>query len=471
MFRTLFVVIAAASLLVPHSARGESRLALVMGQSAYRSVPALPNPVRDARAIAQALTDVGFEVTSASDLSEHQIRENIGEFAGKVGTKGPNAVALVFYAGHGVQIDGENYLMPVDVDPKREADVPIQAIRLNDLLNALTSVPNRMRIVLLDACRNDPFPAINKTAGHGLALVDAKISVLGTFVSFSTSPGAEADDGDGANSPYAAALLSALKEKGITIEDALKHVRVAVNKATGGRQTPWDSSSLTENFEFAPLPGAETGTPKQVVAKRTVDEWRRELEGKPVETADEIVVADGTEESYEAFVGLYAQPPFSLQAREWLDRHRRMVAWNKAVITNAAPGFRAFLAQYPDSDLAATARKLEERLRNRPSTAQAVAATVVSAPGAAATPIGAGAAPQVAAAPPNASQPAPTCACSEPPQKKTEPPPKKRAEANRPKRVERAAPWRTPSSSGYYSGGGNSGNNSGYGTGYGRSGY
>jgi hypothetical protein len=466
MFRILFAAVAAASLLVSHSAYAESRLALVIGQSAYHSVPALANPVSDARAVTQALTDIGFEVTSASDLSEHQMRDEIGDFAGKVAANGPDAVALVFYAGHGVQIDGENYLMPIDVDPKREADIPIQAIRLNDLLNALTSVPNRMRIVLLDACRNDPFPGINKTAGHGLALVDTKIGVLNTFVSFSTSPGAEAEDGDGANSPYASALISALTEKGITIEDASKHIRVAVNKATGGRQTPWDSSSLTENFEFVPLPGAETGTPKQVVAKRTVEEWRRELDGKPVETANEIVVADGTEESYEAFVGLYAQPPFSLQAREWLDRHRRMVAWNKAVIANTAPGFHAFLAQYPDSDLTLTARKLEERLRNRPSTAQAVAAAVASAPGASAAPTGTNAAPQVAAAPPNTSQPAPTCPCSEPRQNRTEPPPKKRAETDRPRHVERATPRHAPSGSGYYSGG-----SSGYGAGYGRSGY
>jgi hypothetical protein len=467
MFRTLFAVIAAASLLGPHSTRGESRLALVIGQSAYHSVPALPNPVRDARAIAQALTDVGFEVTSASDLSEHQMRERIGEFAGRLATKGPDTVALVFYAGHGVQIDGENYLMPIDVVPKREADVPIQAIRLNDLLNALTSAPNRMRIVLLDACRNDPFPDINKTAGHGLALVDAKIGVPGTFVSFSTSPGAEADDGDGVNSPYAAALLPAMKERGITIEDAFKRVRVAVNKATGGRQTPWDSSSLTENFAFIPTAGGETGTPKQVVAKRMVDEWRRELEGKPVDAANEIVVADGTEESYEAFVGLYTQPPFGPQAREWLDRHRRMAAWNKAVVTNTAPGFRAFLAQYPDSDLTATARKLEERLRNRPSTTQAMAAAA-GASGASVTPTGAGAAPQIAAAPANASQPAPSCLCSEPHQKATEPPLKKHTE---PKRVEHTAPRRTRSSSGYYSGGGTYGSSSGYGGGYGRSGY
>jgi Caspase domain len=466
MFRTLFAVIAAASLLGPQSARAESRLALVIGQSAYHSVPALPNPVRDARAIARVLTDAGFEVMSAFDLSEHRMRDTIGEFASRVAISGPNTVALLFYAGHGVQIDGENYLMPTDVDPKREADIPIQAIRLNDLLNALNSVPNKMRIVLLDACRNDPFPAINKTAGHGLALIDAKIGVPGTFVSFSTSPGAEAGDGDGDHSPYAAALLSSVKEEGTSIEDLFKQVRVMVNKATGGRQTPWDSSSLTENFEFVPSPGAGTGVAKQVVAKHTVSEWRRELQGKPVDAANKIIVADGTEESYEAFIGLYAQPPFSLQAREWLDRHRRMLAWNNAVIANTAQGFRAFLAHYPDSDLTATARKLEERLRNRPSTTQAIAAAVSGTPVASITPAGSGPALQLGATPAGAPKVAPSCLCSEPLQKKSGPLPKNRSEANRPRWARRATPPRPQNGSSNYSGSGSS-----YGAGYGRSGY
>src|SRR5678816_3750441 len=204
MFRhaMLKLMISGAVLLGAQSAFAENRLALVIGQSAYRSVPVLPNPANDARAVTQLLTDSGFEVSTASDLSQNQIREAVSAFAGKVEAKGADTVALVFYAGHGLQIDGENYLVPVDVDPKREADIPIQAVRLNDVLNTLTSVPSRMRIVLLDACRNNPFPELSKTAGHGLAIVDARIGAPGTFVSFSTSPGAEAEDGSGANSPY-----------------------------------------------------------------------------------------------------------------------------------------------------------------------------------------------------------------------------------------------------------------------------
>jgi hypothetical protein len=421
MFRhTLFtLMIPAAVLLGTHSASAESRLALVIGQSAYRSVPALPNPANDARAVTQMLTDSGFEVSTAADLSQGQMREAVSDFAGKVAAKGADTVALVFYAGHGLQIDGENFLVPVDIDPKREADIPIQAVRLNDILNTLTSVPSKMRILMLDACRNNPFPDL-KTAGGGLAIVDAKIGAPGTFLSFSTSPGAVAEDGSGSNSPYTNALLAAGKEQNIPIEETFKRVRLAVNKVTEGRQTPWDSSSLTEDFRFS---GASVAGPKPAAApKKSVAEWTRDLKGKPVEAANEVIVADGTDEAYEAFAGLFPQTTLGRLARDWLVRHRRMVAWNDAVVINTASGYRSFLEKFPDSDLSATARKLELRLRNRPEFTPAVAAAN-------------------AALPQNVALAGPTCPCNvQPPQqpqplkvnapvRRVEPdPPKKKAD-------------------------------------------
>jgi uncharacterized caspase-like protein len=431
-------VIAAGILLGSHAALAENRVALVIGQSNYRSVVALPNPANDAKAMSQMLGDAGFEVLSAADLSQNEMREKVSEFAARVAAKGPDTVALVFYAGHGLQVDGENFLIPVDIDPKREADIPLQAVRLNDILNTLTSVPSRMRILLLDSCRNNPFPAINQSAGHGLAIVDAKTGAPGTFLSFSTSPGAEAEDGNGADSPYTSALLLAAKEPGLSIEDTFKRVRVSVNKATEGRQTPWDSSSLTDDFRFFGSPGALASTQpasKQPGVKRSVAEWRRDLQGKPVEVANEMIVADGTDEAYEAFAALFAQSPLGLQARDWLDRHRRMVAWNNAVIINTAAAYRGFLAQYPDSDLTATARKLEERLRNRPSPVATVAAAVGGTPGLT-----------------NASLAAPTCPCNAPalplqkvdlPLKKVEDPPtKKRVDTDPPRRAGKTPPRR-----------------------------
>ncbi len=401
MFRhaLLKFMVPAALLLGAQSASAENRLALVIGQSAYRSVPALPNPANDARAVTQLLTDSGFEVSTASDLSQGQMREAVSDFAGKVAAKGADTVALVFYAGHGLQIDGENFLVPVDIDPKREADIPIQAVRLNDILNTLTSVPSKMRILMLDACRNNPFPEL-KTAGSGLAIVDAKIGAPGTYLSFSTSPGAVAEDGSGNNSPYTNALLAAGREQNIPIEETFKRVRLAVNKVTEGRQTPWDSSSLTEDFRFS---GASVAGPKLAAApKKSVAEWTRDLKGKQVEAANELIVADGTDESYEAFAGLYPQTTQGRLARDWLVRHRRMVAWNEAVLVNTSSGYRSFLEKFPDTDLSTTARKLELRLRNRPELTPAVAAAN-------------------AAVPQNVSLAGPTCPCNAQPPAQPQP--------------------------------------------------
>ncbi|WP_165445848.1 caspase family protein [Bradyrhizobium uaiense] len=422
----LSLIVPVAILFGVAPASAESRLALVIGQSAYKSVPALPNPANDAKAMSQMLTDAGFAVTSASDLSQDEMRARISDFAGQVAAKGADTVALVFYAGHGLQIDGENYLVPVDVDPKREADIPIQAVRLNDILNTLTSVPSRMRIVLLDACRNNPFPELSKTAGHGLAIIDAKVGAPGTFVSFSTSPGAEAEDGSGANSPYTTALLASGREPGIPIEDTFKRVRLAVNKATEGRQTPWDSSSLTDDFRFmAGAAASPEATPKPAAAKRTVDEWKRELQGKPIEAANELIVVDGTDEAYEAFAAIFAGTPRGLQARDWLDRHRRMVAWSDAVLVNTAAAYRSFLVQYPDSDLTATARKLIERLRYRPDLAPAAALSVPATNVALAAPT----------CPCNAVPPAQQKATVAPAKKLAVPDPQPRRAGKRPPRV------------------------------------
>jgi hypothetical protein len=362
-----FLVLAAAP-----AAHAEKRLALVIGQSAYRSVPALPNPGNDARKMSELLGTAGFDVTAASDLTQNQMREAVGDFAAKVATSGPDTVALLFCAGHGLQIDGENYLVPVDVDPRRETDIPLQAVRFNDVMNTLGALQTRLRIVMLDACRNNPFPALGSGTGNGLAIVDTKAGSAGSFISYSTSPGAVAEDGNGEDSPYTTAVLNFAREPNIPIEEAFKRVRVAVNDATEGRQIPWDSSSLTTDFRFfgdagkpAPTADKKTAADKQPSVKRSVEDWRKELKGKDQKVAYQLVVADDTVPAYEAFVAMYAQPPYNVRVRALLERRYVMQAWAIAVATNTVASYQTFLTTYANSDLAATARRLLERVRNR----------------------------------------------------------------------------------------------------------
>jgi hypothetical protein len=435
MFRQAFrsAVVVGAMAAGSSAALAENRVALVIGESAYRVVTPLPNPANDAKAMTQLLSDAGFDVTTASDLSQKEMNAQVGDFAAKIAAKGPDTVALVFYAGHGMQIDGENYLVPVDVDPKRETDIPLQAVRLNDVLNTLNSIPSKMRILLLDACRNNPFPGINKTAGHGLALVDTKTGIPGTFLSYSTSPGAEAEDGNGADSPYTTALLAAAREPGVPIEQAFKRVRVSVNKATEGRQTPWDSSSLTDDFRFITGGGVESANagPRPLPLKRSTEQWQRDLQGKSVEEAHEIIVTDGTVEAYEAFVILFTQGSLALEAQQWLDLHRRMAAWNEAVTINTVTSYRAFLVAYPQSDLTTTADRLIERLRYRPIVAPVAAAGSSSSGSAPSGSAPASNAPQGGPStpvPPTNVALGPTCPCNAPalPIKKVDMPTKKR---------------------------------------------
>jgi Caspase domain len=385
MRRSVFrdLLLASTLLLSPlisasHASAAENRLALVIGQSAYRAVPALPNAENDGKRMAELLTNSGFQVTAAPDLSQTDMRQAISDFAAKVAASGPDTVAAVFYAGHGLQIDGENYLVPVDVDPKREADIPLQAVRLNDLMNTLGALPTRMRIYMLDACRNNPFPALNGTAGHGLAIVDTKAGAPGSFISFSTSPGSEAEDGNGDDSPYTTALLSVAKQPNVPIEEAFKRVRVAVNQATDGRQVPWESSSLTADFKFVASDtgqgadqGAAATTKPPSAPVKSADDWRRDLKGKEPKAAYDLVIADDTTPAYEAFTALFAQSTYTPRVRSLLERRREMEAWENAVAVNTAASFEAFLSTYGSSDLAATARKMEERVRNRSLAANA----------------------------------------------------------------------------------------------------
>jgi uncharacterized caspase-like protein len=361
-------------------ALAENRIALVIGNSAYQTVTALPNPANDAKAMTEMLKSAGFEVVVAPDLTQSEMRRTIGDFAGKAAALGRDTVTLVFYAGHGLQVDGENFLVPVDARISRESDVALQAMRLHDVMNTLSSVPSKIRLIILDSCRNNPFSEINKTGGRGLAIVDAP---AGSLVSYSTAPGTEAQDGDGANSPFTAALLSVAKEPGVPIEQALKRVRYLVHDATNNQQTPWESSSLIDNFSFFPGDGTTAPQPAGGASQRagaqrasapgaggtktarSVESWRQELRPRSPKEAYELVIREDTVEAYQAYLVLFGNQPTAPRLRGMLERRQLMAAWYNAVTINTPASFEAFLASYASSDYAATAQRLMQRARER----------------------------------------------------------------------------------------------------------
>ena len=233
----------------------DRRVALVIGNSDYASAPALPNPANDALAMSDSLRKLGFTVKTGIDLDAAGMVSNLRSF----GTMAETAdVALVFYAGHGIQVDGENFLLPVDTTLERERDLNYEALALNLILSEVSQA-RKLGVVILDACRDNPFAGQLKTAmgptrstvvGRGLTRVDAPAD---TLVAFATRDGAVAEDGFGFNSPFTTALVSHLDEPGVEIGHYFRKVRDSVVQSTNGRQEPYVYGSLSaEQFYLNP---------------------------------------------------------------------------------------------------------------------------------------------------------------------------------------------------------------------------
>jgi uncharacterized caspase-like protein len=221
------------------------RMALVIGNSAYKTSP-LSNPVNDAKDMAQLLRELGFEVIYRQDASQTEMKSAIREFGNNI-VKGD--VALFYYAGHGAQVNGENYLIPVNAVITKEEEIEYESVNAGLVLAQMTSAGNRLNIVILDACRNNPFARSFRSQSSGLAQMRAS---TGTLIAYATEPGSVAVDGLGRNGLYTEELLKVMRAPGLKIEDVFKRVRVAVRTKSQGKQTPWESSSLEGDFYFRP---------------------------------------------------------------------------------------------------------------------------------------------------------------------------------------------------------------------------
>ena len=274
---TAFVVVVMALVAVPGPTQAgdpsaRPRIALVIGNGAYQSLPRLTNPANDARLMATTLQSVGFELIGGKaqvDLDRAGFERAIRDFGAALANA---SAGLFYYAGHGLQLQGVNYLVPVTANPETAADVDFQLINANAVLKEMQSPGSRLNIVILDACRNNPFagPGLreasgglaqmpaprgnNSSGGRGLRDVGGGLAEMaaprGTFISYATQPGNAAMDGDTGHSPYTVALAEAIRKPGIPILEIFNQVGLAVDKATGGRQQPWMASSPLEGVFF-----------------------------------------------------------------------------------------------------------------------------------------------------------------------------------------------------------------------------
>lgn len=235
----------------------KQRVALVIGNWDYQSAP-LRNPENDSKDIAQALIKLNFEVIHKKNANRKQMRHAIRSFGKKIQDGG---IGLFFYAGHGMQVKGKNYLIPVGADITTEYEIPDEAVEADLLLRTMESARNGMNVVILDACRNNPYARSFRSSATGLARMNAP---KGTLIAYSTGPGSVAADGDGRNSPYTKHLLNQMQVPGQSIERVFKQVRVGVLEDTKDQQTPWESSSLVGDFWF--VPGPPDGRPYAIPA-------------------------------------------------------------------------------------------------------------------------------------------------------------------------------------------------------------
>jgi WD40 repeat protein len=235
----------------PAPGQAEQRLALVIGNSSYKTGP-LTNPVNDARAMAVRLQQLGFAVVKKENASREEMMTAVRDFGTQLANGG---VGLFYYAGHGVQSKGTNFLVPVDADIRNEDELSTRAYNANEVLEKMDSAKNRINVVILDACRDNPFARSFRSGARGLAGMDQTPS--GTLVAYATSPGSTASDGTGANGLYTEQLLQEMAQPGVKLEDVFKRVRVGVKERSEGKQLPWEMSSVTGDFYFNPTPTQE----------------------------------------------------------------------------------------------------------------------------------------------------------------------------------------------------------------------
>ena len=229
------------------------RLALVVGNGAYKDAP-LRNAANDARAIAATLKEAGFDVQVQIDVDHRTMLAALRHFGDQLRKGG--GMGIFYFAGHGMQIKGRNYLVPIGADIQREDEVAYSALDAQAVLDKMEAAGNGANLLILDACRNNPFARSFRSSAQGLAQMDAPV---GSLVAFATAPGAVASDGQAANGLYTLHLLTAMRERGAKVEDVFKKVRSAVRRDSDGRQIPWESTSLESDlYFFAPAQASKT---------------------------------------------------------------------------------------------------------------------------------------------------------------------------------------------------------------------
>ncbi|UFW45693.1 MULTISPECIES: caspase family protein [Bradyrhizobium] len=353
-FICLLLPLAVLAAGAPDQARAqqpEKRIALVVGNGAYAKSP-LATTANDAGLIAQTLQAAGFDVVGARDLDGDTLRKSFRDFIQKAQASGPGTVAMIYLAGYGVQLAGENYFIPVDSNISRDTDIPTEALRISDYVRQLASIQLKANIVVLDAARAQPFIEGGQPIASGLALVEPEANML---IAFNAAPGTVAPEEPGPYGIYAQSLAEMIRTGGLALPDVFDRVRLRVNESSKGAQVPWNEQKISSQFSFfergpdAPPPAV---APDQVAAIRS-----KPMRDLGVQDAYAAALARDTLPAYEEFLGAYPGDPLSKRVMAIVAARREAITWRRSYRADTPDAYWSYLRRYPRGPHAGDAQR------------------------------------------------------------------------------------------------------------------
>ncbi len=312
----------------------------------------LATAANDAGLIAQTLQAAGFDVIGARDLDGDTLRKSFRDFMQKAQSGDNNTVAMIYLAGYGVQLAGENYFIPVDSSINRDTDIPTEGLRISDYMHQLAALPLKASVVVLDAARQQPFIEGGQPLAGGLALVESEANML---IAFNAAPGTVAPNENGPYGIYAQSLAEMIRTGGLSLPEVFDRVRLRVNEATKGAQVPWDDQKIQAPFTFfdrAPDAPPAQGQPAQVAAIH--DRPIRELGAQDAYAA---ALDRDTLPAYEEFLSAYASDPLAKRVRAIVAARREAITWRRTYRTDTPDAYWSYLRRYPDGPHAEDARR------------------------------------------------------------------------------------------------------------------
>jgi uncharacterized caspase-like protein len=338
---TLFALAAAAFVSAALAQSTEKRIALVIGNAAYQA-GALQTPANDAGLVAQTLQAAGFDVVGARDLDQDTLRRTFRDFLEKARASGPNTVAFVYLSGYGLQLEGENYFVPIDARVQSDSDVVAETLRMSDFTRPLAALKLKAGAFVLDAARGNPFARSGPPLAGGLALIEPEPGVL---VAFNAAPGTVAPEGQGPYGPYAQALAEMLREGGLPLPEVFNRVRLRVNEVSKGAQAPWAASKIETQIVF--FERAPDAPPPQMSTEQTAAIRTRPIRDFSTQEAFAVALERDTLQGYVDFIAAYPDDPMAKRARAIVAARREAITWRRTRGIDTPEAYWSYLRRYP----------------------------------------------------------------------------------------------------------------------------